>query len=251
MKLLFIGDIVGPSGMDAMRRGLDGIIKKYDVDFVAANGENVNKHNGISPEEAEDLHYLGVDVITLGNHSFRQRKICDFLDDTDYIVRPANLPSGAAGNGYTVVSCPHGKVCFINLLGQVSMDPCDNPFVAADRIIDRVSRECDFIFVDIHAEATSEKKALGYYLDGRVNGVFGTHTHVATADEQILPKGTAFITDVGMTGVLDSVLGVKPECSISRFSTGMTFPFEQASGKGHICGVVVDTEKKTIIRIKE
>lgn len=251
MRLLFMGDIVGVPGAEAVRRNIDGLIKKYNIDFVAANGENMNPYNGITPTEAEDLHYLGVDVITLGNHAFRQRKLADFLDDNEYIIRPANFPSSASGNGYSILECCRGRVCFINLMGQVGMDPCENPFSAADKIISKVKDECDFIFVDFHAEATSEKKAMGYYLDGRVDGVFGTHTHIETADEQILPKGTAYITDVGMTGVQDSVLGAKPECSIRRFVTGMNTNFEHIDGVGVICGIVVDTEKKTIIRIKE
>lgn len=249
MKLLFIGDIVGASGAEAVKRDIDGLIKEHNIDFVAANGENVNVYNGITPSEAENLHYLGIDLITLGNHAFRQRKICDMLDDGGYIIRPANLPSAAAGNGYTVLECGKGRVCFINLMGQVGMDPCDNPFSAADRILSAVEGKCDFIFVDFHAEATSEKKALGFYLDGRVNGVFGTHTHIQTADEQILPKGTAYITDVGMTGVYLSVLGAKTECSVRRFVTGMNTAFEHAEGESVINAIVADTDKKTIIRI--
>lgn len=251
MKLLFIGDIVGVAGADAVRRNIDTLIKKYNIDFVAANGENINPYNGITPSEAEDLHYLGVDVITLGNHAFRQRKIADFLDDNNFIVRPANFPRQAAGFGYTILDCCCGRVCFINLMGQVCMDSCDNPFSAVDKILKEVEGKCEFIFVDFHAEATSEKRAMAYYLDGRVDGLFGTHTHVETADEQILPKGTAYITDVGMTGVADSVLGTKPECSIRRFTTGMNTYLEQKTGFGTVCGVVVDTEKKIIFRIKE
>ncbi|MDF2685898.1 MAG: ymdB [Clostridia bacterium] len=250
MKILFIGDIVGETGFDLLKSGgLDNIIKEHDINFVIANGENINKYNGITAKEAEDLHYTGVDVITTGNHAFRHKSIYSFLDDSDYIIRPANLPHTAAGKGFTTINTPYGKIGVINLMGQVEMDPVDNPFHTADKLLSQM-KDCKYIFVDFHAEATSEKKAMGYYLDGRVTGVFGTHTHIQTADEQILPQGTAYITDVGMTGPQDSVLGVKKELAIQRFTTRMYTLLEQTTECAAINAIVVDVEKKKIFRIR-
>ena len=171
---------------------------------MIANGENISDHNGITKKDAETLHFSGVDVITTGNHAFRQKSIYETMENEDYIIRPYNLPPSAVGNGYTVQETPFGRVGVLNLIGQLYIGYGDNPFVCADKALDKLA-ECDYIFVDFHAEATSEKRAMGFYLDGRVSGVFGTHTHVQTADDQILEKGTAYLTDVGMTGGRNSV----------------------------------------------
>ena len=248
MRVLFIGDIVGDAGCDFVCGRLSSIVKEYGIDFVIANGENVCAHNGITPDKAERLRYAGVDVITTGNHVFRQKQIYPLLSDSEYIIRPYNLPSSAVGSGYTVASTPFGDVGVLNLMGQCFMEGTENPFDAADRALARLS-DCEYIFVDFHAEATSEKIALGHYLDGRVNGVFGTHTHVRTADARILPKGTAYITDAGMTGGENSVLGVKKELAIAKFRSSMPASFEHDPENTVMDIVVTDTDKKEILSL--
>jgi len=248
MRVLFIGDIVGDAGCDFVCSRLSGIVRQYGIDFVIANGENVCSHNGITPDKADRLRYAGVDVITTGNHVFRQKQIYQLLSDSDYIIRPYNLPFSAIGSGYTVAHTPFGVVGVLNLMGQCFMDGAENPFDAADRALTRLS-DCEYIFVDFHAEATSEKIALGHYLDGRVNGVFGTHTHVRTADARILPKGTAYITDAGMTGGVNSVLGVKKELAIAKFRSAMPVSFEHDPENTAMDIVITDTDKKEIISL--
>ncbi|MBQ6052210.1 MAG: YmdB family metallophosphoesterase [Clostridia bacterium] len=248
MRVLFIGDIVGRAGADRLKSNMKKLVSDYPSDIVVANGENINPKNGITPSEAEALHFAGVDVITLGNHAFRQQSVYAFLDDCPYIVRPANYPSQSPGKGVATVDTPKGTVAVASLAGQVNLDPADNAFYAADRIVNEYKDA--FIIIDFHAEATSEKKALGYYLDGRVGCVFGTHTHVQTADERFLPEGTAYITDVGMTGSSESVLGAKKDQAIARFMTRAFVPLEQEESSPEINAVYADTEKKQIVRIK-
>ncbi len=248
MKVLFIGDIVGRAGADRLKANMKKLVSEYPSDIVVANAENVNPKNGITPAEAESLHFAGVDVITLGNHAFRQQSIYGFLDDCPYIVRPANYPSRSPGKGAVTVRTPKGDVTVVSLAGQVNLDPADNAFYAADKIVNEYKDT--FIIIDFHAEATSEKKALGYYLDGRVGCVFGTHTHVQTADERFLPEGTAYITDVGMTGSSESVLGAKKNQAIARFMTREFVPLEQEDVSPEINAVYADTENKQIVRIK-
>ena len=245
MKLLFIADVVGKTGLDAVCRMLPGLIGKYSPDLTVINGENVARGNGILPDEAERLRYAGADAVTLGNHAFRQTKVYDFLDDCPWLIRPANYPSAAHGKGIASVDTPKGKACVISLAGQIGLEPVDNPFYCADRILKSLDPVPDFIFVDFHAEATSEKRALGYYLDGRVDAVFGTHTHVQTADACILPKGAAYISDVGMTGAIDSVLGVKIELAVQQFVTQIPVRFQHAEGAAQLCAVVVELDDKT------
>ncbi len=249
MRVLFIGDIVGRAGAECIRTGLKDLVSEYPSDIVIANGENINQKNGITPAEAESLHYAGVDVITLGNHAFRQQSVYDFLDDSPYIIRPANYSPACPGKGVAEFETAKGLIVVISLAGQVNLDPADSPFYAADRIIKQYPGA--FIIVDFHAEATSEKKALGYYLDGRAGCVFGTHTHVQTADEQFLPKGTAYITDVGMTGSAQSVLGAKPQQAVQRFLTRSFIPLDQEEAAPEINAVYADTEKKYIVRVKK
>jgi len=247
MRVLFIGDIVGSAGLSHLKKNLRKLTAEYPCDIVVANGENVNRKNGITKQEAEEIRYAGVDIITLGNHAFRQQSVYDHLDDCNYIVRPANYPSACPGVGTAEFETAKGKVVVVSLAGQVDLDPADNPFYTADRIVKENSDA--FIIVDFHAEATSEKRALGYYLDGRVGCVFGTHTHVPTADEQFLPKGTAYMTDVGMTGASDSVLGAEKSQAIQRFLTRAYVPLDQAEAAPKINAVYADTEKKIIERI--
>lgn len=247
MKIICLGDVVGEVGLDAVKKGLPSLIKEYDADFVVVNGENANKYNGISADDAEELRYCGADVITTGNHVFRQRSVYSLLDEAEYIIRPANYPSSAPGTGYTEIKTPFGAVAVINLMGQVNVDEVDNPFATVDALLKKIDAE--YIIVDMHAETTSEKRAMGFYLDGKVSVVFGTHTHVQTADEQFLPKGTAYITDLGMCGAHDSVLGIKKECVIEKFRTRMPAVFEKATENVILDGLFVDTDNKMIERI--
>jgi metallophosphoesterase (TIGR00282 family) len=248
MRVLFIGDIVGKAGSEYLKSHLKTLVSSYPSDIVVANGENINPKNGITQAEAESLHFAGVDAITLGNHAFRQQNVYGFLDDCPYIVRPANYPSVSPGKGVATFDTPKGRIAVASLAGQVGLDPSDNAFYTADRIVKEYPDH--FLIIDFHAEATSEKKALGFYLDGRAGCVFGTHTHVQTADEQFLPKGTAYITDAGMTGSSESVLGAKKDQAISRFLTRAFVPLEQEEKSPEINAVYADTEKKQIVRIK-
>ena len=217
LKILAIGDVCGAAGRKLIQKRLNALRRETGADLVIVNGENANDNGrGLSPETAADFFYAGADVITLGNHAFNDRRIFDYLDEQKYIVRPANAPARAPGFGWTTIECGGKMVCVANLLGCVDMDYRNSsPFEAADRILKTV--DADIFVFDIHAEATSEKRAFGYYLDGRAHIVFGTHTHVPTRDLQIMPKGTGYITDLGMTGASVSVLGVKPQRSIDMF----------------------------------
>lgn len=244
MVILAIGDVVGSGGCEFVRAHLPALKKLYNVDLVIANGENSADGNGITPLSAEHLFTSGVDVITTGNHVFRRKEIVPFLEDNRYILRPANYPSGTPGNGTCLIDTGKVSVCIINLIGTVFMDNYDNPFAAVDSILKQIGPDV-IKLVDFHAEATSEKRSLGYYLDGRVSAVFGTHTHVQTADEEILPKGTAYITDLGMTGPAVSVLGVNPKLTIQRFLTKMPVRFVNAGAPYFLSGAVFEIDNKT------
>ena len=249
MKALFLGDVVGTPGIDIIEKKLPRLISKYNADFVLVNGENANCHNGITQNEAERIHYAGADVITGGNHTLAQKSIYNFLDDCTYMLRPINYPSIAPGHGYTITDTPIGKILTINLSGKVYMENTDNPFTAIDIVLKNTT--ADYIFIDFHAEATSEKKAMGCYVDGRVSGIFGTHTHVQTADEHFLPKGTAYITDLGMCGVQESALGIEYDCVIKKFVAGLPAGFVKATGNASINGLFLNTDKKILQRINE
>lgn len=244
MNILAIGDVVGSAGCEFLRSHLSSIKKLYQADFVIVNGENSAEGNGITPLSAEHIFTSGADVITSGNHIFRRKEIFPLLDENPLIVRPANYPPSAPGKGYCIVDTGRVSVCVINLMGTVFLESLESPFSVADRILAETDPNMIKI-VDIHAEATSEKKALAYYLDGRVSAVFGTHTHVQTSDEQILPKGTGFISDVGMTGPSNSVLGVDPKLVIKRFVTKMPVRFQNAEGPCHLSGVILGIDNKT------
>jgi metallophosphoesterase (TIGR00282 family) len=240
---LAIGDIVAKSGLAFLSDRLRSIKKNNSIDFTVVNGENA-ANMGITPSQAEDIFAAGADVITLGNHTFGKKEICDYLDDCPYILRPANYASQAPGRGWGVYEAAFGEVCVINLIGRCDMPfGPDNPFFAADKILSGVS--CRFILADMHAEATSEKLAMGYYLDGRVSAVWGTHTHVQTSDGGLLPKGTGYITDLGMTGPSVSVLGVKAEQSISMFLGNPHHRFEAADGACKMECAVFTLDEKT------
>lgn len=244
MNILCIGDIVGNAGCEFLRSHLPALRKLYDAELVIANGENSAEGNGLTPASAEMLFSAGVDVITSGNHVFRRKEIYPLLDDNPRILRPANYPAAAPGHGWTVVDTIHGQICVVSLLGSVFMEPLESPFTTADAILEQVGSD-KIVLVDFHAEATSEKRALAYYLDGRVSAVFGTHTHVQTADEEILPGGTGFITDLGMTGPMLSVLGVEREQVLRRYLTKMPVRFSTAPGPCSLCGIILDINNKT------
>lgn len=254
MRVLMIGDVVSQPGCEYLRKVLPAYKKQQMVDVVVCNGENSAVGNGILPHSAGYLFDSGVDVITGGNHSLRRREIQDYLEETPNLLRPANYPDGCYGSGYTVVDLGNCRLLVISLLGQVYLDPIGSPFACADRILAEVKADCTV--VDFHAEATGEKLALGYYLDGRVSAVVGTHTHVQTADETILPRGTGYISDLGMTGPVRSILGVSPECVVRRMTTYLPTRFEVPAGEPcKLEGVLLDLDRKTgkcmkIVRVR-
>lgn len=236
MKILAIGDVCGPAGCDILTRRLGAIKRRLSPDFVVVNGENATGR-GITPEQADDMFFAGADVVTLGNHAFDNRKILPYLDDGKPIVRPYNLAPAHPGRGYAVVDCAGIRVCVASLLGRLHMDfNHDSPFAAADRLLESVS--ADLYVFDFHAEATSEKKAMGYHLDGRAAVCFGTHTHVQTSDARVLPQGTGYLTDLGMTGAQESVIGVKWQQSLAYFRGGPAPRFENSSEQCRLQGAL-------------
>jgi 2',3'-cyclic-nucleotide 2'-phosphodiesterase len=256
MNLLFLGDIVGSPGRRAVEELLDRVVDHYFIDLVVGNAENASGGIGITPAVADQLLNTGMDLLTSGNHIWKHKEIIPYLEDTDRLLRPANYPPGAPGRGHTVLETAIGeKVAVINLEGRVFMNPLECPFRTADLVLSQISPEVKIILVDMHAEATSEKLAMGWYLDGRVSAVVGTHTHVQTADERLLPKGTGYITDVGMTGPLNSVIGMKTEVILERFLTQRPQSFKVASQNIQLQGVVLKFDDQgrcqEIIRLRE
>lgn len=244
MNILVIGDVVSAAGCEYLRSVLPGFKRLKNIDFCIANGENSAVGNGITPFSAQYLFDSGVDFLTTGNHVYRRREFYEMLDERSDIIRPANFSARNPGRGFSVVDMGYVKIGIINLSGMAYMDGCGNPFDAVDEILPKLS-DCRITLVDFHAEATAEKRALGFYLDGRVSAVYGTHTHVLTADSVILPKGTAYITDIGMTGVKNSVLGVKSEISIEWLRTGMPARFDPAQGECMMNGCIFEFDNKT------
>ena len=245
MKILFIGDVVGKGGRRAVTELLPTLMGE-GIDFVIANGENASGGMGITPPHAEQLLDRGVDCITSGNHIWRKKELIPFLEQEPRLLRPANYPPGIPGRGGGIYTTSGGeKVGVLNLEGRIFMRSLESPFKTAEEHISSLRRETKVIIVDFHAEATSEKMALGWFLDGEVSAVLGTHTHVQTADERVLPGGTAYITDVGMTGPRDSVIGVKKEIALERFLTMLPNKFEPATGNMELQGVIVEVDEKT------
>ena len=245
MNILCIGDVVGSTGIDYLMKTLPSFKKSHSVDFVIANGENSYSGIGLTPTSAKSLFDCGVDVITSGNHAFKRRESYDYYDSCHELVRPANFPEKTTpGRGYTVIDMLKYQVCVINLIGTLFLEPLACPFETIDRIIDETSKY-KIRILDFHAEATSEKKALGYYVDGRLSAVFGTHTHVQTADEAILQNGTGYITDVGMTGASISVLGVKKEDAIALLKEKLPVKLETAQGECHMDCIIFGVDEKT------
>ena len=248
LKILAIGDVCGLSGCEILRKKLPLIKKEYGIDFTVVNGENSAVGNGISKDSAEFLLNIGADVITGGNHTLRRPDVHALLDENERLLRPHNLQKAKYGSGYCLVDMGRYLVAVINLSGQIYLERLEasNPFLAADEHLAKAKEDgADIIIVDFHAEATSEKRAMGFYLDGKVSLVFGTHTHIQTADEQILKNGTAYITDLGMTGPVESVLGVTPSIIIGRLRDNNMAKFELADGPCSIEGVVVEVDPVT------
>lgn len=245
MRILMIGDIVGRPGRNAVKEQLQTIRQELNLDMIVANGENAAGGNGITPELARELFAFGIDVMTMGNHVWDKKDIISYIDKENRILRPANYPPGTPGKGLGIFNIKGINVAVINLSGRVYLPPLDCPFRMADKLIKEAAGQAKIILVDFHAEATSEKIAMGWYLDGRVSAVVGTHTHVQTADERVLPDGTAYITDLGMTGPLNSVLGVKTDLIIQKFLTQMPVRFEVADGPYQFNAVLVEVEDDT------
>jgi len=247
MKLLFIGDIVGRPGRDLLRRHLKALSATHAIDLVIANGENAAGGAGITRDNANEIFSAGVDVITTGNHVWDKREALEFIVNEPRLIRPANYPEGTPGLGSYVATSRSGvRVGVVNVMGRVFLHAIDDPFRAANREVARVKQEgAQVVFVDMHAETTSEKVALGWYLDGQVAAVVGTHTHVQTADERILPGGTACLTDVGMTGPHDGVIGMDKIAVIARFVTGLPGRFEPATGDARLHGVTITADPAT------
>lgn len=256
MKILFIGDIVGSPGREAINKLLPELKKEYKLDFVIANAENAAGGSGITPSVAKELFDSGIDVLTSGDHIWKKREIIELISREERILRPVNFPQGAPGQGQGIFKTRAGiKVGVMNVQGRVFMQPLECPFRMSRQAQEELSKESKIIIVDIHAEATSEKVALGWYLDGLVSGVLGTHTHIQTADEKILPQGTGYITDVGMTGPLDSVIGRRIEDVLERFITALPVRFEVAKENIQLQGAVLDIDEnsgkaRSIVRIQ-
>lgn len=246
LNILCIGDVVGKPGRRVLAEELKGLLEQRSIDCVIVNAENAAGGSGLTPQIYNKLQRYGVNLITLGDHTYRKRDIIPILEKADDIVRPANMSELSAGKCWAVYQCFKGfQIAIVSLIGRVFMKPADCPFGAIDKVLPKIKQNADIIFVEMHAEATSEKVAMGHYLDGKVSCCFGTHTHVATADEKILPKGTAYITDIGMTGPHDSVLGRGKENVLKAFRTQMPYPFDIAQDDVQINGIIVTVDSNT------
>lgn len=257
VNILFIGDIVGKPGRKAIREILPSLKDRFPIDLVVANGENASGGIGISVKSADELLTSGIQVLTSGNHIWKKKEILTYIEQNPDLIRPANFPPETPGNGFVIKETKSGcRIGILNLMGRTFMEAVDCPFKKSIEAIKRLTEETSVILVDFHAEATSEKMALGWYLDGKVSAVLGTHTHVQTSDERIFPQGTAYITDVGMTGPMESVIGVKKELAVERFLTQMPYKFEVATREIVLEGVLlsidpVSGKSLNISRIRE
>ena len=246
MKILFVGDITGTAGLEKARQELGRLRRQHQADLGIVNGENAAERNGITEQQFRDLRFAGADVVTMGNHTWANSEIYHFIDREEALIRPFNYPAGTPGRGYTIVDLGRTRAAVINLLGNVFVSTLPSPFTMIDDLLQDLQQQgIRHIIIDFHGEATSEKIAFAHYVDGRVSAVLGTHTHVQTADECIYPKGTAYISDVGMTGAVDSVLGVKTHLSVQQFVTQIPVRFEHADGRARLCAVVVELNDKT------
>ena len=243
MRIMAIGDVVGQAGCDFLRQKMPQLKEKYRPDFILVNGENSAEGNGILPFSAKQIFDCGADVITTGNHGLRRREINEMMDEQIGLIRPANYHPDAHGAGVYLYDALSYRIGVVNLQGDVFLETYENPFGCMERLLPQI--EADIILVDFHAEATGEKRAMGFYLDGKVSAVFGTHTHVQTSDNEILPNGTGYITDVGMTGPVNSVLGVKPEIIISKLRDKLPQRFDYADGECKMDCIIFDIDDKT------
>ena len=245
MRILAVGDIIGEVGLKRAAELLPGIKEKYKIDFIIANGENSAEGMGITEKLFEEMKRIGINVVTMGNHTWGKKDIFNIIDEPE-LIRPANYPKGIVGKGYNIFTCNNKKICVINLIGRVDINILtENPFLEADNIINEVKNEADIIIVDFHAEATAEKIAMAHYLDGRANILFGTHTHVQTADEQIFEKGLGYITDIGMTGPKNSIIGMDVKASLKRFTTSLPERYKIATGKSMFNGCIFELNDET------
>ena len=245
MNILAVGDIVGTSGIKELKKELPQIKEKYNIDFVIVNGENAAEGMGITEKNFNDILSCNIDVITMGNHTWGKKDIFKFIDHPK-LIRPANYPKGVVGKGYGIYTCNNLKVAVINLIGRVDINVLsENPFIIAKDLVKQLKPKTDIIIVDFHAEATAEKIAMAYFLDGEVTAIFGTHTHVQTADEKIFPKGTGYITDIGMTGPENSVIGMDIQVSFKRFETTLPEKYKIAEGKCKLHGVIFNINNET------
>ena len=245
MKILTVGDLVGECGLNILKQTLPKIRKEKNIDFVIVNAENVASGMGITSKDFNELLKLKVDVITMGNHTWAKKDIFTFIDNPK-LLRPANYSKGVVGKGINIYECKNKKIAVMNLIGRVDMNVLsENPFVVAKDIIEKIKNQVDIIIIDFHAEATAEKIAMGHYLDGKVTAIYGTHTHVQTADETILEKGTAYITDIGMTGPINSVIGMDVGASVKRFVTTLPERYKMATGECKLNGIILDIDDET------
>lgn len=231
MNILAVGDIVGSTGIKELQNNLQKVKQKYDIDFVIVNGENAAEGMGLTERNFKDILSSGANCVTMGNHTWGKKEIFKFIDNPK-LIRPANYPEGVCGKGYEIYKCKSKKIAVINALGRAEINiMTENPFLVVKKIVEQIKNEVDIIILDFHAEATAEKKAMAYYLDGDITVMFGTHTHVQTADEQILEKGTGFITDIGMTGPKNSIIGMEKEAALKRFLTSLPEKYRVATGE--------------------
>ena len=245
MKILAVGDLVGKTGVYMLKNNLQNIIKEKNIDFVIVNAENAADGMGLVEKQYRDILSSGANVVTLGNHTWAKKDIFNFIDD-EHIIRPANYPEMNPGKGYRLFNCKNKKIAVINLMGRATMPVLtDNPFLKAKDILKELKGKVDLIFIDMHAEASAEKKAMFYYLDGEITAIFGTHTHVQTADEEISVKGTGYITDIGMTGPKHSIIGMDPKASIKRFETSLPEKYKLADGEGMLNSCIFEIDENT------
>ena len=245
VNVLFVGDIIGKPGMDLVQTWLPGLIQKYKTDLVIANGENASDGKGCTSKEGKILFELGVHVITGGNHTWDKHLSQDYLKSEHRVLRPLNYPKGTYGNGYFIAETKKGKIAVLNLQGRTFMPTIDCPFRSADWVLAKLQYETKMIIVDFHAEATAEKQAMGHHLDGRISALIGTHTHIQTSDERILQRGTGYITDAGMSGPYDSVIGMKAQAALNRFLFQTPQKYETAKDDVHLCAVFLKLDSET------
>ena len=240
MNVLAVGDIVGTCGINKLKAELNNIKNKYNIDFCIVNGENAAEGMGLTIKNFKDIISAGANCITMGNHTWGKKEIFQIIDEPE-LLRPINYPEGVCGKGYNVYTCKNKKIAVINAMGRAEINiQTENPFLLVKKLVDEIKTKVDMIFLDFHAEATAEKQAMGYFLDGEITAIFGTHTHVQTADEKILEKGTAYITDIGMTGPKNSVIGMNIETSIKRIETTLPERYKIAEGEAMLNGVIFE-----------